>query len=1012
MKAKIITSAFLFFAGSLHSLQATPKAATQADTLLRMPAWMSALSDNPENVNYHDMVQKFNEFRTTLPNGGKKTPYNKAILNTFWRWQKQYAPYVGPDGTIRLPNQTAYCRAINEANRATLSRKKANGLNNNWQLVAPITTHDFQTKDAVMWQSNVQRFDIAPTNPNILYCGTETGMIFKTTDKGLNWTPCAPDHYFGGEISSVEIASGNSEKVLVGAGTMLWLTTDGGDTWTDITPLRPVSFQRIRDAVFDPADDNRIIMGSDDGLFLLEENGASWTKKLDGRCFDIKYHPADPNILYTITATGYGAYHQGMKFYKSTDRGYSFTEKSLGHSEKLASGRIGISEATTGEKYVYLLACEGTSTTHPFFAGKPYLFKSIDAGESWSYSRIGEKLNIMDREGSQGYYDMVITASATNPEHLLFGFLYLYSSSDGGQTLDTHKHLSGSTGVEIGGYYGKYNLHTDMQDIHVVRETGETWLSTDGGLAYSADFFKTTPQIRNRGIYASEFWGFDQGWNEDIIVGGRNHNGNIVRRASYGEITVSLGGSEVPTGYVFLSNPRKMAFSDTYHRLLAPENWKNTFENFDGWEKFLQYPFESTQNGIGFEYDPRYAESFLVVIGNYDEARKNLWRTSDDGESYVLMHRFDEPVSAHVIARSNPNKIIVATQGKIYSSTDAGATFTPYPLPIEITNCHRYKLAVHPRNENEIWVSTQDPGGIFKTSDDGMTWQKIDDGLIFNTPTGGKTEYAIGRFFLTGNEKNAAYAIANVKKQEDEYSYIFLGKVVYRDDTTNGWIDFSQGLRTGARINRILPFYKDGKVRIATDNGVWESALIDPHFTPVAQPLILNVGTGKNTGEKELQLDSYSIANQNGAAWNWKISPEPKEWLTSRTIRNPRIRIAANQSYDVTLTVTDQNGTSDSKTIHNMIKGSIDVPSSLTPISDKDVRIRSNRLHPGEVLQFIPVGFTEPLDVKIFDQAGQLIATHILTGTTDISTFNLKAGVYFYEISQNQFRKIGRFLIV
>ena len=61
----------------------------------------------------------------------------------------------------------------------------------------------------------------------------------------------------------------------------------------------------------------------------------------------------------------------------------------------------------------------------------------------------------------------------------------------------------------------------------VLLDNNRAWLATDGGLTYSSDNFTQTnnAQSKNNLLVGSDMWGFDQGWNEDI-VGGRYHNGN------------------------------------------------------------------------------------------------------------------------------------------------------------------------------------------------------------------------------------------------------------------------------------------------------------------------------------------------------------------------------------------------------------------------------------------------------------------------------------------------------
>jgi hypothetical protein len=336
-----------------------------------------------------------------------------------------------------------------------------------------------------------------------------------------------------------------------------------------------------------------------------------------------------------------------------------------------------------------------------------------------------------------------------------------------------------------------------------------------------------------------------------------------------------------------------------------------------------------------------------------------------------------------------------------------------------MTHSIRYKIAIHPADENEIWVSDGNPGGFWRTVNNGETWEKLDSGLTFANWEGKVEAHSVGRFFLTGNEKNAAYAIASTLGYLNETYSTTRGRVLYRDDTTEGWINLSEGLPKVVNLNRMLPFYKEGVIRLATNNGIWQRPLVDSEFKPIAQPLILNAGSGDNThGDypREIQLDSYSIVNQNNVQWKWEINPAPLS-ITSDEVRNPVIRIEPDQTYDIALTVTTPGG-SDTKRIEGMIKGNKPVPEIPTGVAGYDANERDLLLLPGcvvaagEALAFVPNMLEGNVSVVVYDSKGSVVSRGAGTNEIVIVTAGFVPGVYYYMATDSAgYKKTGKLLV-
>ena len=217
---------------------------------------------------------------------------------------------------------------------------------------------------------------------------------------------------------------------------------------------------------------------------------------------------------------------------QSTDGGQTFLIQSSFPSTYAESsgGLLAVSPANPEMLMAVLLSANNI----------PYLLKGTNAGTmNWSLLATGQTGSLGLNNG-QGYFDLVLDVSPLNENIILVGTTTLYKSTNGGATFSA-----------IGGYTGNFKIHPDQQDIKMLA-SGETWVSTDGGMNLTTDNFASVlnHKIRINGLIGSDMWGFDQGWNEDLIVGGRYHNGNTAMADFYQPKALRMGGAESPTGWV------------------------------------------------------------------------------------------------------------------------------------------------------------------------------------------------------------------------------------------------------------------------------------------------------------------------------------------------------------------------------------------------------------------------------------------------------------------------------
>ncbi|MFQ5604879.1 MAG: glycosyl hydrolase [bacterium] len=205
---------------------------------------------------------------------------------------------------------------------------------------------------------HIPRIRIHPRNPNLVYAAVlghlfgpnEERGIYRSQDGGATWKRIL---FVSNEVGAVDIAmDATNPRVLYasmwrvkrtpyslesgGEGSGIWKSTDGGDTWNEITRNEglPQGVVGINCVTISPANPNRIwaiIEAKDGGVFRSDDGGEKWRKinderKLRQRAWYYTRIYADPqneDIVYVLN----------VRFWRSKDGGKTYESIRTPHGD-------------------------------------------------------------------------------------------------------------------------------------------------------------------------------------------------------------------------------------------------------------------------------------------------------------------------------------------------------------------------------------------------------------------------------------------------------------------------------------------------------------------------------------------------------------------------------------------------------------------------------------------------------------------------------------------------------
>lgn len=855
-----------------------------------VPSWLSPLQGSQANLDSIESAyrQAIKAKYGPSPALAQVTDEWSQGLEPWYRayksWKKEVRWATSSDGTIDL-NRLNPVNLPQDEPRA--SGGNAAGGAGGWTAMGPFQvfwpTRDDATQKACPWHINIYKVRMAPSNTSVVYALGETGHFYRTTDKGLNWNVPNPD--FPAPTQALAVHPTDPNLVITGGGDRLMRSIDGGSTWSSVHTQSGLDANEIW---FAP-NGQHALAATSKGLLRSSDGGLTWTSINSQLCYDVAYNPLNSQVAYAACRNG-----SILQFLKSTNGGTSFTAKTSGFDNSTANeGAVfGISPADTNKIYLTFLSSGGTGIK---------VLRSLNGGESWSNGS-GPTTNAGDL-GSflnwQGFYNLGLAVSPTDANVVITGTANAHRSTDGAMTFP----------VTIGGFRTDIvPLHPDFQDIDT--RGGDTWIATDGGLIYSSDFFATAAnaQARSKGIPSHDFWHWDQGWDQDIHVGGRYHNGNVVMSENYpaGE-GLRYGGAESATGWV-LHGLTNAVITDDAGNYTIPGTKSGAMVSFD----YRKYP---GGDGYGAQSSELLIDPDLYshhYVGNGNE----LWESWDGGLSFSSIKNFGGAMRKMDIGRPDGKVLYVAVngQGNLQKSTDGGKTWTGLALPGGASGSN-VDFSSNPENASEIWLinrSGANGSKVWQSTDGGNTWTNrttaaldgIEPWMIHYI--GGN-----GAIYITGKR---SVSISGIGTRQS--------KVFYRAAGANDWTDYSSGLPLASfDINRSLPFYRDAKLRMSSNHGLWQTPLADQNIKPIAQPSLSKAST--ECSRDSIELYDYSIAKGTKSRV-WRISPAPLAISDSTALR-PKVQFGKIGKYSITLEVTDASNQKSTKTLTDAFEVTADV---------------------------------------------------------------------------------------
>ena len=520
----------------------------------------------------------------------------------------------------------------------------------------------------------VSALSIDPTNPRVVFAGTDTG-VYKSTDGGETWRAVnrGLELREGNWVSALSIDPTNPRVVFAGASTGVYKSTDGGETWGRI------STRRANALSIDPANPQVIVAAVSDGVIRSADGGETW-RSADGL-------PAKPakdvsSLLRAPTGVMYVSYWEDCShLYRSTDGGATWNRVDI--IEILLASPLDRCSGGAG-RTLLLLAVDPTAPATLYASlSLSGLLRSSDGGVSWQPAGLPRS----------------VLSLALTPSSLYAGTSRggVYRSDDRGLTWRAAS--DGLTSFDVFELAVDPTTPTTLyaatdNGVHKSDDSGLTWraVGLPGQSVWALAAIPTMPTT----LYAGVGYGDEPG---------------VYKSTDGGETwrAIGLPGQRILTLAVDPTTPT------TLYAGVREGGVQRSDDGGETW-RAVGLPGRSVRALAIHPVEPA-----ILYAGTDDRGEDALFRSTDGGATWSESVRTGYGgITAVVIDPNAPETVYAANEnGKILRSTDGGATWSREKgSPLSSSSL---LLVTDPAQPPAIYVGTY--RGVWRLAIDKARWE-------------------------------------------------------------------------------------------------------------------------------------------------------------------------------------------------------------------------------------------------------------------------------------------------